>query len=93
MFSFNDIIYTVFLAPADFSCAVKLDGDVEAAFGTLTVSQDLNVQLESSSNALDFLSDDGQFALRFNTSNEQLITDFDIYNDSNYILTVMKIVG
>ncbi len=30
---------------ADFSCAVKLDGDVEAAFGTLTVSQDLNVQL------------------------------------------------
>ncbi len=68
---------------ADFSCAVKLDGDVEAAFGTLTVSQDLNVQLESSSNALDFLSDDGQFALRFNTSNEQLITDFDIYNDNN----------
>ncbi len=39
--------------------------------------------LESSSNALDFLSDDGQFALRFNTSNEQLITDFDIYNDNN----------
>jgi hypothetical protein len=68
---------------ADFSCAVKLDGDVEAAFGTLTVSQDLNVQMESSSNAVDFLSDDGQFALRFNTSNEQLITDFDIYNDNN----------
>jgi len=71
---------------ADFTCAVKLDGDVEAAFGTLTVSQDLNVLLPaSSSDAIDFTpSDDAtEFALRINTSAQQLITDYDIYNDNN----------
>ena len=71
---------------ADFSCAVKFDNNVETAFGTLTVSDALNVVIPAgNSNGLDIVAAGAltTFGLRFNTSAEQLITDYDFVNDNN----------
>ena len=83
LFRFNT---NVTPALADFSCAVKFDNDVETAFGTLTVSDALNVVIPSgNSNGLDIVADGDltTFGLRFNTNLQQLITDYDFVNENN----------
>ena len=71
---------------ADFSCDVKFDKGVQITSSSIDIPQDCNILMDpSSSNALDIVPSDatGTFGLRFNTNQEQLITDYDYVNDNN----------